>query len=379
MPQPILIEFTTDLTAVEKAIDSLEQLGLVDKKTADEFRKTSAQVKEHNANLEKTGKAADTVKIDIQEMVDAIKQVPKKIVEDSAKKSLDDAGKETEKLTNKTISLKTELKNAKAEMSNLELAGKQGSARYRELALRAGQLEDQIGDTAARVRILASDTRNLDAALSVATGVAGAFAIAQGAAGLFGSENEELQKTMLKVQSALALVNGLTAVSETLNKDSAASVMLNAYSEKIYGYFVDQTTGKLIAQRVASAALATVGIGVLIAAVVIAYKEWQKWNDRMEDAANTIDGLRLTSDEYTKIMTAGAQATAGVAAGLNAYLTVAKNVHLSDDQRNTALKFLNDNIGFPASDRAARRKIDVALPIVSRPSEKEHIDVFAGV
>lgn len=345
MPQPILIEFTTDLTAVEKAIDSLEQLGLVDKKTADEFRKTSAQVKEHNANLEKTGKAADTVKIDIQEMVDAIKQVPKKIVEDSAKKSLDDAGKETEKLTNKTISLKTELKNAKAEMSNLELAGKQGSARYRELALRAGQLEDQIGDTSARVRILASDTRNLDAALSVATGVAGAFAIAQGAAGLFGSENEELQKTMLKVQSALALVNGLTAVSETLNKDSAASVMLNAYSEKIYGYFVDQTTGKLIAQRVASAALATVGIGVLIAAVVIAYKEWQKWNDRMEDAANTIDGLRLTSDEYTKIMTAGAQATAGVAAELNAYLTVAKNVHLSDDQRNTALKFLNDKYG----------------------------------
>ena len=43
-------------------------------------------------------------------------------------------------------------------------------------------------------------------------GVAGGFAAMQGAAGLFGAESEDLQKTLVKVQSAMALSQGLNSI-----------------------------------------------------------------------------------------------------------------------------------------------------------------------
>jgi hypothetical protein len=39
--------------------------------------------------------------------------------------------------------------------------------------------------------------------------------------GLFGSENKEVARAILKVQSVLAILNGVQTISNTLNKDSA--------------------------------------------------------------------------------------------------------------------------------------------------------------
>lgn len=338
MPQPILIEFTTDLTAVEKAIDSLEELGLVDKKTAEEFRKTSAQVKEYNTNLQKTGQTADTVKIDLQEMVAAIKEVPKKIIEDSAKKSLEETGKATEQVTAKSTRLAMQLRKIKEEMNQLEMAGKTNTARYRELAMTAGKYEDQIGDTAARVKILASDTRNLDAALSVATGVAGAFSVAQGAAGLFGSENEDLQKTMLKVQSALALVNGLTAVSQTLNKDSAASVVLLGSAQRAYTVIVGQSTGAVRVFRIALASIAFIAIAAGIYAGVKALAEWAS---AMKNATVAMDGANISRETYLELQEKINEGTVDEKTKLNALLAIAKDNNVSLKDRNRAVAEIN--------------------------------------
>lgn len=339
MPQPILIEFTTDITAVEKAIDSLEQLGLVDKKTADEFRKTSAQVKEHNANLQKTGQTADAVKIDIQEMVTAIKEIPKKIIDDSAKKSLDEAGKATDVVIQKTISLKTELKNAKTEMSKLEMEGQRNSARYRELSARAGNLADQIDDTSEVVRTLGSDTRNLDAALSLTTGVAGAFSVAQGAAGLFGAENEDLQKTMLKVQSSLALVNGLTAVSQTLNKNSAASIVLLGSAQRAYTAIVGESTGAVRVFRIALASIAFIAIA---AGIYLGVKALAEWVSGMNKATVAMDGANISRETYLELQNKINEGTVDEKTKLSALLAIAKDNNISLADRNRAVKEINE-------------------------------------
>lgn len=125
----------------------------------------------------------------------------------------------------KQKTLKGELRAIKAELAAMELAGEAGSQRFRELSLRAGELEDQIGDTNAQIKILASDTATFDGLISGATGLVGAFTAAQGAAALFGGENEALQETMNKVMGAMAVLQGLQAVADTLNKDSAFSVI----------------------------------------------------------------------------------------------------------------------------------------------------------
>ena len=125
------------------------------------------------------------------------------------------------KTTDKQVKMRTELANIKEEMDRLEASGGLNSKRFRELEKEAGKLKDQIGDTAARIRILASDTKHLDALISAAQGLTGGFVAAQGAVAMFAGENEDLEKILVKVNGAMAILQGLQAVAETLNKDSA--------------------------------------------------------------------------------------------------------------------------------------------------------------
>jgi chromosome segregation ATPase len=284
MPDPILIQFKTDLTAIDNTIDSLEQLGMVDKATADSFRKTSAEAKKYQEEMTKTGKQVDAVTIDLEEMVKAMKEVPKKIIEDSAKKSLEDGAKATNDVADKSAKLTTQLRQLKQELSQMEMAGKANTAEYKRMAAQAGALEDQIGDTAARVRVLASDTKNLDAALSLATGIAGTFSIAQGATALFGDENEDLQKSLLKVQSALSILNGLQAIQATLNKNSAASVVILSNVQKAYTAYIGQSTGAMLLLKQASIGLGLPALGIAIYAAITAFKAWREEQDQVNAA-----------------------------------------------------------------------------------------------
>lgn len=163
-----------------------------------------------------------------------------------------------------TQSARSQLKSLRDEMQALEQSGQKNTQRFRELQAQAGGLADQIGDTQAQIKAMSSDTRTLDTLLGVGQGLAGAFAVAQGAAALFGDENEELQKAMLKVQAALAILNGVQAVANVLNKDSAVMVNLNATAQRAYAAAVGTSTGALKAFRLA---LAATGIGVAVVAV----------------------------------------------------------------------------------------------------------------
>jgi hypothetical protein len=155
------------------------------------------------------------------------------------------------------------------QMLDLETAGQKNTDQFRRMAAEAGSLKDAIGDTSAQVKALASDTRTLDTFTSAIQGIAGGFAVAQGAAALFGEESEDVQKAMMNVQAALALVNGATAVANALNKDSAVMVNLNAAAQRAYALAVGTSTGAMKAFRLALVATgigaAVVAIGLLIA------------------------------------------------------------------------------------------------------------------
>ena len=163
-----------------------------------------------------------------------------------------------------TQSAKARLRDLQKQMLELEQAGKKNTDQFRRLASEAGSLKDAIGDTSAQVKALASDTRTLDTFTSAIQGIAGGFAVAQGAAALFGDENEDLQKAMVKVQGALALVNGATAVANALNKDSALMVNLNSVAQRAYALAVGTSTGALKAFRIA---LAATGVGAAVVAI----------------------------------------------------------------------------------------------------------------
>lgn len=181
-----------------------------------------------------------------------------------------------------TQSLKSKLKELKQQLAGLE----EGSAAFNKIAAEAGKVQDKIGDLNKRVNNLASDTRKLDVVVGVAQGIAGGFAAAQGAAALFGAENEDLNKTLLKVQGSVALLNGVQQIANTLNKDSAVMTNLNTAAQTAYTFVVGTSTGALKLFRIA---LASTGIGLIIIAIGELIAHWEdltKWIGKSTEAAD---------------------------------------------------------------------------------------------
>ena len=166
-----------------------------------------------------------------------------------------------------TQSLKAKLKSLKQELAGLD----EGSEAFNKIAKEAGAVQDKIGDLNKRVNNLASDTRKLDVVVGVAQGIAGGFAAATGAAALFGVESEDLNKTLLKVQSSLALLNGVQQIANTLNKDSAVMTSLSSAAQAAYTFVVGTSTGALKLFRIA---LAATGIGLIIIAIGVLIAKW---------------------------------------------------------------------------------------------------------
>jgi hypothetical protein len=104
-------------------------------------------------------------------------------------------------------------------------------------------------------------------------GITAGFQIAQGAAALFGSENEDLQKSLLKVQGAMALATGVQQVANLLNKDSILITQGQAAAQALYATAVGASTGAMKAFRIA---LLATGIGAAIAAVGLLVAKWDE-------------------------------------------------------------------------------------------------------
>jgi hypothetical protein len=170
-----------------------------------------------------------------------------------------------------TKSAKQRLREMQKELIAMAEAGQQGTDAFKNLERQAGKLKDEIGDINQRIKNLASDTKRIDSVVSAIQGVAAGFQIAQGAAALFGDENEDLQKALVKVQGAMALSTGVQQVANLLQKESAVMMGLNALAtnastvaQKAYAIAVGTSTGAMRAFRIA---LAATGIGAAVVAV----------------------------------------------------------------------------------------------------------------
>jgi hypothetical protein len=179
-----------------------------------------------------------------------------------------------------TQSAKQRLREMQKELIAMAEAGQQGTDAFKRLEQQAGQLKDEIGDVNQRIKNLASDTKRIDAFVGAVQGIAAGFQIAQGAAALFGDENEDLQKAMLKVQGAIALANGVQQVANLLQKESAVMMGINTAATKLYAVVVGTATGAMRAFRIA---LAATGIGAIVVALGLAAEAMGLFTSKTED------------------------------------------------------------------------------------------------
>jgi hypothetical protein len=158
----------------------------------------------------------------------------------------------------------------------------------------AGRIKDSIGDARAEVGYFASDTRRLDAVLGGVQAVAGAFGAVEGALALAGVENEDLQKTMVKLQGAIALVNGVQAIQNALQAESAVRIGISTAATKLYTLVTGGATGATLAFRTA---LMSIGIGVAIAGIGALIANFDKLKNAIFPADAALKGLNNTLDK----------------------------------------------------------------------------------
>jgi hypothetical protein len=154
-------------------------------------------------------------------------------------------------------SLKKQLREAQNEVTALSDKFGATSKEAIEAAKRAAQLKDAIGDAKALTDAFNPDAKfkALTASLS---GVAGGFAALQGAVGLFGKQTEAVEKTLLKVQSAMALSQGLQAVGESIDSFKQLGAVIGNSVSKAFGTLRSAIISTGIGALV-------VGVGLLIA------------------------------------------------------------------------------------------------------------------
>lgn len=173
-------------------------------------------------------------------------------------------------------SLKAQLREAQAEVAALSEKFGATSKEAVEAAKRAAELKDRIGDAKTL-----TDSFNPDAKFAALTnslsGVAGGFSAVTGAMGLLGSESEEVEQMILKVQSAMAISQGIQAVGESIDsfkqlgaviksatvfqKLNSAATTVAATVQRLFTGAVNTTAVSFNALK---AAIVSTGIGALV-------------------------------------------------------------------------------------------------------------------
>ena len=158
--------------------------------------------------------------------------------------------------TNKSLgTLKSQLRDAQNEVNSLSEKFGATSREAVEAAKQAAVLKDKIGDAKALTDAFNPDAKFKAVSASL-SGVASGFAAYQGAMGLAGVESKDLEQQLLKVQSAMAIAQGLQGLGEARDSfKQLKAVGVNAFNA-IKG------------------AIGATGIGLIVLAAGAIYAYW---------------------------------------------------------------------------------------------------------
>ena len=326
----VLIKFTADtdglkaeVKAVTEATDKIgEAASKAGKEAADSFKQAGQAAaaafssKEVKKSLDDQIKSVDELKIGIKQLYDEeIKllsagkknsEAYKKNIEDAAKLRVElqkltggivGQGKATQQAEKQTLSLKTQLSRLRNELSELDKQGKDNSLQFQKISVEAAKLSNQINTTQERIAALASDTFKFDAAVGAVQGLAAGFAVAQGAAALFGEENKDLEKVIAKTQGAIALLNGVQEIANLLSGQSAVKLAVLTTAQNLFNTSV---AGGGKALKIFTSALAVTGLGALVIALGFVVNAIMKVAESSELAQSALRGLEATNAQLNK-------------------------------------------------------------------------------
>jgi hypothetical protein len=261
---------------------------------------------------------AETKTINL-EIKDNFKKVEKDI--DDLNKSLKntaennrDVSKTFEEVYGDLQPLTTRMGEAEDRLYELAAAGQTTTQEYKELLETVGQYRQvQIQTDLAVDGASQTMTQKLGSALNGATS---AFATTQGAMALFGSENEALEESLLKVQSALAIQQGVDGLT-TSYKELGGKTGIATKAQGAFNFVMNLNPILLIVS----------GITLAIAALL-------KFTSVLDPV---IDGLKNFGDAIGLTDFAGEEAAKNEKARLEAASELKKKLYEEEIERNKRL------------------------------------------
>lgn len=233
-------------------------------------------------------------------------------LEDEASR-MEQARAAAENTTQAHVSLRQQIRALKEEMADAVANGiDEQSEAYKRMVNELGRLQDIQGDIQSQGSVLANDEATFAGILSGLNGVVGGFTAAQGAVALFAGENENLQKIMLKVQSLMSITMGLQQVAQTLNKDSAFSLITLNKAKEWWNNLLAVGRGEQIASTAATAADTTATIASTAATTANAAAE-QASTTAKTASVGASTGAAAAQAIQTASATAGTVANIGLA------------------------------------------------------------------
>jgi hypothetical protein len=280
-----------------------------------------------------------------------------------AEKSVEQLNQSIGRAGGSAQSLRLELRKVTQELQGLE----PGSARFAELSARAGQLRDQIADTAAVIQSQAGNAvERFGTALSntVQIGVAG-FQALNSVQVLFGSENEEFNKSIQKMTALLNLSQaiqtfgglgdkiteiragfGLLATTQTATAAATTTATVALEGEAVAAATTAVATeGAAVATGGFAVALNALPLVAIITALGFAVTALVQYSSAADDAKKEDEKRKKSLEESRKAQEAETKSVVAASKDYVSLVFALKNTTAGTKERKKAIDELNNTYG----------------------------------
>lgn len=222
-----------------------------------------------------------------------------------------------------------ELAALKTQMDNLEV----GTAEYNAAFTRAAEITHTLQERQEMLKYSSADLgTQLSNVSGIAAGLMGGFNAIQGVMALTGEKSEELEKTMMKLQAGIAivqglqglegmakkmtgLVEGLTTMIFKTNETTAAvntetvAVQANAAAQEANTVATNAAT---VATNGFKKALVATGIGAIIVLIGTLVAHWEDLKDMIGLSSEKLEEFRVAMDKAREVIVGVANAIGNI-------------------------------------------------------------------
>lgn len=200
-------------------------------------------------------------------------------------------------------SLAVELRVNQQLLATMSANGLEGTKAFEQLREKVDVTQQKFNEFREQQKLLGSVTGPFEAILKGAEGLVGVYSAATAASKIFGDGNESLEQSMVKLEAAIALLNGLQAVNKTLHESEAIAIELETTARKglnaVIELYTFVTEGATAATVALNATLAASGIGAIVAVVILMV---QALKDYVGEALKANEGQKALNDSIKEFV-----------------------------------------------------------------------------